>query len=511
MLTFARLAVVVAMQAQAPDSRWTLSYRDKSTNDLMRDLRAMALVYSRVPQRSSSQRGVTYLGKSLAYDVRDGLSGPPDPVVISQGRYVAISACVPHFCEDRGFFWVDTKTGVGLGAFFDFEDTLRVGSTSFSNERIPAAARAALMDWLTDRQLKPAVVQFMGPTGGWRSLDPSEFQPQVESPPAASGPSFDCSRGTDLIETMICGDTALSAADLDLFNLERAIRWGSATLPARRELADMQRDFKVRRDAKCSASATVKICLGAEYREQTKRLRNWIPKPSPSPFIGEWKLDPSKSRLPDEMKVQRKIGNTYVFDFGGGPETISVDGTDQPGLDATLLSVKAEGPRTWMVQRKKGGRVLLTATWKLSNDESTLTDYFRQVEADGSVLSTDYVYRRTKGTGFASNWESVKETVTSPFFMTVKAFQDSGFSFVSPFGTTNAALDSRDHASQGGGLSASSSVRQTDDRTLVMTIRHDGRVAATEQMVLATDFKTMTLTVHVAARDKPTVLAFERK
>src|SRR5690242_17750330 len=76
-----------------------------------------------------------------------------------------------------------------------------------------------------------------------------------------------------------------------------------------------------------------------------------IPQPSPSPFIGEWKLDPSRSRLPDEMKVQRKIGNTYVFDFGGGPETISVDGTDQPGLDATLLSVKAKGPRTWMVQR----------------------------------------------------------------------------------------------------------------------------------------------------------------
>ena len=48
-----------------------------------------------------------------------------------------------------------------------------------------------------------------------------------------------------------------------------------------------------------------------------------------SPFIGEWKLDPSNSRMPDEMKVQSKGGNQYTFDFGVGPETIVVDGSDQ--------------------------------------------------------------------------------------------------------------------------------------------------------------------------------------
>ena len=65
-----------------------------------------------------------------------------------------------------------------------------------------------------------------------------------------------------------------------------------------------------------------------------------------NPFLGAWKLDPSKSRMPDEMKVQSKGGNTYIFDFGGGPETIVADGSDQPGLDNTLLSVKPAGPDT---------------------------------------------------------------------------------------------------------------------------------------------------------------------
>jgi hypothetical protein len=48
-----------------------------------------------------------------------------------------------------------------------------------------------------------------------------------------------------------------------------------------------------------------------------------------NPFIGGWKLNSSMSRMPDEMKVESKGGNTYSFDFGGGAETIVADGTDQ--------------------------------------------------------------------------------------------------------------------------------------------------------------------------------------
>ena len=70
-----------------------------------------------------------------------------------------------------------------------------------------------------------------------------------------------------------------------------------------------------------------------------------------SPFIGDWKLDASRSRTPDEMKVESKGGNTYVFDFGGGPETIVADGTDQKGLQGSLLSVEKQAADTWIVKR----------------------------------------------------------------------------------------------------------------------------------------------------------------
>jgi len=47
------------------------------------------------------------------------------------------------------------------------------------------------------------------------------------------------------------------------------------------------------------------------------------------PFVGKWKLNPSQSKLTDQMKVEAAGANKYAFDFGGGTaETVVADGTD---------------------------------------------------------------------------------------------------------------------------------------------------------------------------------------
>jgi hypothetical protein len=237
-----------------------------------------------------------------------------------------------------------------------------------------------------------------------------------------------------------------------------------------------------------------------------------------NPFVGEWKLDPSKTRMPDEMKVQSKGGNKYAFDFGGGAETIVVDGSDQPGgYGGTLLAVKPETPDTWIVERKKDGRLLLRATWKLSKDGSTLTDYFREFARDGSTLfSMDYVYQRTgAGSGFAADWQSIKETMNSPFPFQVKEFQGDGLSFITTLErkTQNVKFDGKDYPNEGpgAGRGASSSVRRVDAHTLMITDKTDGKVTETEVAGLSADLKTLTITIRVPGRNKPNVTVFERK
>jgi hypothetical protein len=235
-----------------------------------------------------------------------------------------------------------------------------------------------------------------------------------------------------------------------------------------------------------------------------------------NPFIGEWKLDPSKTRMPDEMKVEDKGGDKYAFDFGGGVETIVVDGSDQPGgYGGTLLSVKAEAADTWIVERKKDGRLLLKATWKLSKDGTTLTDYFREFGSDGSTFSTDYIYQRTGGgSGFAADWQSIKETMNSPFPLQVKAFQGDGLSFntLVEKKTQDVKFDGKDYPNEGpaGDRGASSSAQRMDERTLVITDKANGKVTDTERVELSADLKTLTITAQGPGSDKPSVMVYER-
>ena len=236
-----------------------------------------------------------------------------------------------------------------------------------------------------------------------------------------------------------------------------------------------------------------------------------------SPFIGEWKLDPTKSRLPDEMKIHNNGGNKYTFDFAGDPETIVVDGSDQPGgYGGTLLSVKPEAPDTWIVQRKKDGKLLLRATWKLSKDGNTLSDYFRGFEPDGSSLSMDYVYQRSGGgSGFAADWRSIKETMNSPFSIQVKSFQGDGLSFINPseHRTKNLKLDGNDYPIEGPNVphGSTSSIRRLNERSLEMTDKFNGKVTDTQQIELSPDHKILTLTIRAVGQNRPNILVFEKQ
>ena len=234
------------------------------------------------------------------------------------------------------------------------------------------------------------------------------------------------------------------------------------------------------------------------------------------PFVGEWKLNPARSKLTDQMKVESVGANKYVFDFGGGSETVVVDGTDQPGNFGSTLSVTVEGPDTWKVIRKKDGRMLITATWKLSKDGNTLTDDFTGIEPNGSTFNLNYVYKRTAGSsGFAGTWESTSETVNSVFVLQVRPYEGDGLSFIDPSEeeTKNVKFDGKDYPNLGPNVApgSASSVRRLSERTLEMTDKIHGKVMDAQQIELSSDLKTLTMTVHTVGRSEPTILVFERQ
>jgi len=235
------------------------------------------------------------------------------------------------------------------------------------------------------------------------------------------------------------------------------------------------------------------------------------------PFVGEWKLNASKSRFPDEMKVESAGANKYLFDFvGGSPETIVVDGTDQPGIFDTTLSVTMLGPDSWKVVRKKDGRILLTANWELSKDGNTLKDDFTEMGANGSSSNVKYVYKRTAGkSGFAGTWESISEQVNLVIVRKIQPYEGDGLSFINQAEevTKSVKFDGKEYPDQGPKVAKGSvsSGRRISERTLELTHKINGKTTATDQVELSPDLKTLTMTVHVVGKPRPDILVFERQ
>jgi len=230
-------------------------------------------------------------------------------------------------------------------------------------------------------------------------------------------------------------------------------------------------------------------------------------------FVGDWKLDASKSKLIDQMKLRDLGGNQYEFDFGGVPERVMVDGTFQPGVFGTMLSVTSEGPRSWKVVRKKDGRMLLTATWKLSQDGNTLNDKYTDIAPNGSTTTMNYVYKRTAaGQGFAGTWESTFP-ISAADILQIRPYEGNGLSLVrSSEGTRNLKFDGKDYPVVGSGVpdGFTRSARQVDEHTLEITVKVNGKIARTEQVELSRDLRTLTRTVRPVGQREPDVFVFGR-
>lgn len=218
------------------------------------------------------------------------------------------------------------------------------------------------------------------------------------------------------------------------------------------------------------------------------------------PFVGEWKLNPSRSKLRDEMVVTKVGENKYAFDLGGGQlENIVVDGTDQRGLGGTTLAVGPEGTN-WKVIRKKDGRMIISATWTLSKDGNSLTDNFTGFNQDGSTSNVKLVYRRTQGSGpgFAGTWVNTSENAASVFTIQIKADENGGLSLTTPSGTRAIKFDGK-------------SARRVNASTLEMTREADGKIMQRQEFNVSPDLKTLTITTHTSGRGEPQVSVFERQ
>jgi hypothetical protein len=250
------------------------------------------------------------------------------------------------------------------------------------------------------------------------------------------------------------------------------------------------------------------------------------------PFVGKWKVNPSKSKLIDEMKVEAAGPNTFKLTFtgdAGESETIVANGSDQPGMAGTTLSITVKGLNSWEVVRKMKGRTLIRAHWTLSEDGKTLNDAFTQYLPDGTTLFSQslpngstlflpYVYERTAGnSGFLGTWDSESAKVTAGIELQIQPYEGDGLSFKRSDEeiVKRIKLDGNDYPDldpNGGDKGTAYSGRRVNERSLEITEKSKGKITGTRQIELSTDLKTLTVTVRLVGQNRPqSIFVYDRE
>jgi hypothetical protein len=235
------------------------------------------------------------------------------------------------------------------------------------------------------------------------------------------------------------------------------------------------------------------------------------------PFVGKWKLDQSKSKMMGEQwKIEKLGGNKFTTTFGDISDTLVADGTDQPVHFGQTQSITIEGPNTWKIVTKMGGRTLFTQALTLSPDGKTMNIAIKGTRPDGSAFNNQVTTRRIAGTsGFAGAWESTSVKVNSPLEYDIQPYQSDGLSFIAPAysDTLSMKFDGKDYAETGPEVApgSTSSGRRVDERTLEVTDKVKADVIDTTLFKVSTDGKTLTLTVHEKGQSKPQTYVYERE
>jgi hypothetical protein len=236
------------------------------------------------------------------------------------------------------------------------------------------------------------------------------------------------------------------------------------------------------------------------------------------PFIGKWKLNLSKSRLADQMTIAPAGANRYTLTFAGvgETETLVADGTDQPGVLGSTISITIEAPGNWKIVRKRDGRIVLTAIWKLSEDGKALTDTFISNQPDGSTSHIDLVYKRAEGSasnsGIPGTWETTEEK-TDPFEIEIRPYEGNGLSFSSGGApANNVKFDGKDYPPAGASPAAGSTTsgRRLGDHSIELTKKLKGKIIETREITVSPDLKTLTMTRRLSDQRLPNILIFDR-
>ncbi len=232
------------------------------------------------------------------------------------------------------------------------------------------------------------------------------------------------------------------------------------------------------------------------------------------PYAGKWKVNLAKSdfgqttvtfaNLPGGEWQTTAFGVTYKF---------KMDGKDYPDNMGGTAAWKAVDGNTWEMVAKANGKVTETDTFKLDADGKTLTDYAKQMKAQGGSNESTTVYERASGgPSLAGKWKTKKVSGAAGTVEMIASGAD-GLLFKDPDMGMNcdAKLDGKDYPCTGPMLPPGFTVAMKNAAgSLDLTVKKDGKPFFKAVYTVAADGKSMTETGAPASGGEKFKIVFDR-
>jgi hypothetical protein len=237
-----------------------------------------------------------------------------------------------------------------------------------------------------------------------------------------------------------------------------------------------------------------------------------------NPFIGQWKLNPSKSDFSGETEKYEDAGGGKIrLTSGALSFTFTTDGKEHAGMFAgDLVSVKQIDPKTWEETIHRKGKVLETITSTLSDDGNTLTEVVKGTRPDGSSFENTTTNTRVgSGSGLLGTWKSKGEQQSSPATIEFAANGADGIAFILPNSKARAELkfDGKDYPAKGptvpSGLTLA--VTKTGDRSFDLIQKVKGKPIFKATYTVSDDGKTITRTGGSVGTNAQTKAVYDKQ
>ncbi|MBN2338837.1 MAG: hypothetical protein JXP48_09885 [Acidobacteria bacterium] len=235
-----------------------------------------------------------------------------------------------------------------------------------------------------------------------------------------------------------------------------------------------------------------------------------------SPFEGTWKVDLDSIELPDKPMTVALQDGMYESSSSVPNIKVRADGSDQavagaPGYDT--LAVRVVNDSTVEFTAKREGKVVSRSRLTVSADGKTATENFTEYPPassqpiTGSLTLTRLSAGRPGSHAISGSWRTQKVSASeNALTATFRSIPDGMAMSTSAGESYEAKFDGKDYPMKGSLPGMTVSLNRVNDRSIISTIKRDGKVVNVNHATVSADGKTCT--VRIENREQGTTIAY---